>query len=92
MTSLSINPNQYTFFSFMRNGTNVSQPYGIFTLDYNNGLIGHWCNTSYQYVDSPATTSAITYQVGVYVNSSTLYINDYGTDNRSQLIAMEIAG
>lgn len=92
MTSLSMAMNQYTFFTFLRNGTNVSGgDYGIFTFDYNNGLIAHWAGTSYQFVDSPNTTSTITYQIGIRVNSSTFYLGDYSSGNQSQLIAMEIS-
>ena len=88
--SLSVQMNAYTYFTFMRNGTNVSAGNGIFTDSFT--VNRNWTNTSYNFVDSPATTSAISYQIGLATTSSTVYLNDYSATNLNQLIAMEIAG
>ena len=47
-----------------------------------------------EYLDSPATTSAITYGASVKVNSSsyTLYFNGNGADTYTSFVLMEIAG
>ena len=88
--SLSIQMNAYTYFTFMRNGTNVSGGNGIFTDSFAQNK--SWTNTSYNFVDSPGTTSAISYQIGLATSSSTVYLNDNSGSNLNQLIAMEIAG
>lgn len=90
MTSLSVQQNGYTYYTFMRNGTNVSAGNGIFT--WSQTVNTSWANTSYNFVDSPATTSAISYQIGVAATASSFYLNDNSSSNLSQLIAMEIAG
>ncbi len=57
-------------------------------------------NIMMNYLDSPNTTSAITYSVQTRVNSSTVYVNRTGVDSDSStfgrfpssLIALEVAG
>jgi len=89
LTSMSIQFPSYSYMTFFRDGTNVSgAAQGIITY----GATSIWFNTTMMYVDSPATTSAITYQIAMYSNSGTISLNDYSAGNNNQLIAMEIAG
>lgn len=88
LSTFSIQFPAYTYMTFLRNGTNVSgAAQGIITY----GASSIWLNDTMMYVDSPSTTSAITYQLGMYVNSGTVSLNDYSAGNNNQLIAMEIA-
>jgi len=93
LAPISIQLNQYTFWTFLRNGTNVcGASQGIFTNSNTSATNNSWFNTCIGYVDSPSTSSAISYQIGVYANSSSVvYLNDYSNGNNCQLIAMEIA-
>jgi hypothetical protein len=83
----SIQMPAYSFFTFFRNGTNVSLADGIMTYSGASG----WDYIAYSYLDSPNSSSSITYQLAMRSNSGTININDYGSTMRSQLIAMEIA-
>jgi hypothetical protein len=89
ISSYSIQFPAYTYMTFFRNGTNISSaPYGIITYSSSSG----WTNNTMTYIDSPSTTSAVTYQLAMYSSSGEIYLNDYGGDNKTQIIAMEIAG
>ena len=48
------------------------------------------CSTSFSYVDSPSTTSQVTYDVRFFVTAGTGYVSV--NSGESQLTAMEIAG
>jgi hypothetical protein len=83
MTSLTANsPNQYMFARIMRDTTaiciadasnsNTRASFGNFFVEQHN-----WQTYSQTFLDSPATTSATTYKIQVYCDSSTYYIN-YG--------------
>ena len=86
----SLESGAYTYFTFFRNGTNVSgKTYGITT---KSGSTQSWDNMGLSFLDSPNTASAITYQLAFSTVSGTISLNDYGSDNLNQLIAMEIAG
>jgi hypothetical protein len=77
--------------AIFRNGSKVYQP--MSNLGYTNGntadlswLVG--CN----YLDSPATTSATTYDFRFASGSGTMYAQIDGAGNMSSMILMEIAG
>ena len=87
LASLSVEALTYTYYTFSRSGVEVTgTSYGIVTCQG----FSHWYNQEYSYVDSPNTTSAITYSIMTRVGSGTLYLNDYGTGNCCQFMAMEI--
>jgi hypothetical protein len=81
--TLSIQYQAYSYLTFLRNGTNVSNARGITT--YN--AASSWTNAVLRYVDSPSSTSSVTYQLGVWGN---IYLNDYSAGNYSQIILTEI--
>lgn len=54
-------------------------------------------NLSFSYLDSPSTTSAVTYQLQAYGNAGTLYINNRNDGSSTaeiigSMTAMEVAG
>lgn len=67
---------------------------------YNNGNTVHLLSTGGNYLDSPATTAAVTYKLQGLVGSSTLYVNrsaddgDYGDRGRavSSITLLEVKG
>ena len=65
-----------------------SQPYLYYSAD------SGWSNAGFDYIDSPATTSAITYKVQArYYSGTTARLNtDDVTDASSSITVMEIAG
>ena len=107
--------NQQASFYVARNGTNVS-PIGdaggstqkrVFVSAQGNAdYYGDWVvkNTPFWFMDNPATTSAVTYQVGVIpgvTNSNNIYINRSSTDRAqtgydfravSNITAWEVSG
>ena len=87
--SHNCNDNQQASFYVSRNGTNVS-PIGdagsgnqkrvFVSAQGNQDYMGNWVvkNTPFWFMDNPATTSAVTYQVGAIMgvtNSKYLWIN-----------------
>ena len=78
LCTFSIQFPAYTYMTFFRNSTNVSgAAQGIITY----GASSAWTNATMIYLDSPATSSAITYQLAMYSNSGTIYLNDYSAGN-----------
>jgi hypothetical protein len=84
--------------NLVRNGTNISQS----TSGTANNTVGVDFPSSYKnitypilYLDSPATTSAVTYKIQLGPNNSTAYINVRATDqyfgSTSTITVMEIA-
>ena len=84
--------------NLVRNGTNISQSTGGTA----NDTVAMDFPSSYKlitypimYLDSPATTSAVTYKIQFNPNSATAYINVRGTDSyfgaTSSITLMEIA-
>ena len=83
------NDNQQAHFYVSRNGTNVSpigdagggnQKRAFVSAQGNQDYMGNWVvkNTPFWFMDAPATTSAVTYQVGAIMgvsNSQYLWIN-----------------
>ena len=81
--------NQQAHFYVSRNGTNVSpigdagsgnQKRAFVSAQGNQDYMGNWVvkNTPFWFMDNPATTSAITYQVGVIAgvsNTANIWIN-----------------
>ena len=87
--SHNCNDNQQAHFFVSRNGTNVSpigdagggsQKRAFVSAQGNQDYMGNWVvkNTPFWFMDNPATTSAVTYQVGAIMgvsNSKYLYVN-----------------
>ena len=107
--------NQQAHFFVSRNGTNVSpigdagggsQKRAFVSAQGNQDYMGNWVikNTPFWFMDNPATTSAVTYQVGAIMgvsNSKYLYINRSERDSSgtgydlravSNVTAWEISG
>ena len=93
--SHNCNDNQQASFYVSRNGTNVT-PIGdagsgnqkrvFVSAQGNQDYMGEWVvkNTPFWFMDNPATTSAVTYQVGAIMgvsNTKYLYINRSERDN-----------
>jgi hypothetical protein len=76
------------YYTIYRGATNLGGTNG---LGYYNTIGGTNDGTSaYNYLDSPATTSATTYQVYFRTSNDTGYLN--GNNTKSQIIVMEIKG
>ena len=112
--SHNCNDNQQAHFYVSRNGTNVTpigdagsgnQKRAFVSAQGNQDYMGNWVvkNTPFWFMDNPATTSAVTYQVGCIPGTTTahIYINrserDYsgtGYDYRavSNITAWEVSG
>ena len=50
-----------------------------------------WNTTTYTFLDSPSTTSAVAYFCSVKVSAGTLYFNDNSANNLTNFTLMEIA-
>jgi hypothetical protein len=88
-----LNNNRYVGIRILRNGsTEVARQWSFHNRNETwNGVI----NFSIHGIDSPSTTSSVTYKVQVYSsqNSNAFYFNYTGQNNGiSHLTAMEIAG
>ena len=107
LISLTVGPaaNNFAPVNLVRNGTNIAQPttsspYQA-TLNNYPGEGGSYSSASAQplyalnYLDSPATTSALTYKLQMYSTSGTAYVNARaGNQNgtcTSSITVMEIA-
>jgi hypothetical protein len=107
MINLTVGPAATNFapVNLVRNGTNIAQPttsstYQATLNNYNgegSGYVGGSAQPQYalSYLDSPATTSAITYKLQMYSTGGTAYVNtrpvaQNGTCT-STLTVMEIA-
>jgi len=99
MTSLSIQKSaQYSqVFDFARNiasagwTQNLSGGSGGIVSQSGSDVV-NWTSTSYQFLDSPSTTSAIQYGISVKVSNSALtsYFNDHSAGTWSPLTLIEI--
>ena len=85
-------------FNIVRNGTNIAQPdsgSNKSTINHFPGANNNAEGTSACWLDSPATTSAVTYKVQWCVDTATGYLNRHlsGTDYNSvsSITVMEIA-
>ena len=113
--SHNCNDNQQAHFYVSRNGTNVSpigdagggnQKRAFVSAQGNQDYMGNWVvkNTPFWFMDNPATTSTVTYQVGAIMgvsNSQYLYINRSQRDSSgtgydlravSNITAWEVSG
>lgn len=109
--SVAVDGSNNTYLRFMRNSTAIGigdTAGGNYRVTMGNGFVGSWSGNANQFVmfsnfhlDSPATTSAITYKIQVVADSGsgsgTCYIN-YSADETgpagrpiSTITAMEIA-
>ena len=87
MVNLTVGPAASNFapVNIVRNGTNIAQPttsstYQASINNYNGegtGYIGGSAQPQYalSYLDSPATTSALTYKLQMYTTGGTAYVN-----------------
>ena len=80
---------------FQRGSTTIAD-YNVFWASSANGTGNHYSTSSHEFLDSPATASAITYnfQVASQSGSDTIYYNATYTDHPNMiatLTAMEIA-
>ena len=113
--SHNCNDNQQAHFYVSRNGTNVSpigdagsgsQKRAFVSAQGNQDYMGNWVvkNTPFWFMDNPATTSAVTYQVGAIMgvsNGQYLWINrserdqsgtGYDLRTVSNITAWEVSG
>jgi len=74
---------QRTMYTIYRGSTNLGATDGMTESRLD------WSTLAMSYLDSPATTSATTYQVYFKTNGSTGYLNNFNT---SSITAFEIAG
>ena len=95
--------NTVTYIRLLRNSTGLAIPSGVtngstgvnFTTTSSNGFMS---TNSFQFLDSPSTTSSVTYKLQWAGNSSyTLYLNRYpgSSDNyigSSSITVMEVSG
>ena len=80
------NGTQNVTFNIVRGSTQIIETY--YQSYYNNqDFAGNFIN----YLDSPSTTSAITYKTQVKTTASTIYLN-WGASGQSTITLMEIAG
>ena len=81
-------------FKLLRGSTDILVFEGI--LGYNNSAAGNYAATGTTYLDSPSTTSPITYKIQFASTANILgvYVNDYtgGATGNSTMTLMEIAG
>jgi hypothetical protein len=91
--------------NLLRNGTNIAQPttsstYQATLNNYNGEGVGYGANTALSgyplnFLDSPATTSALTYKLQMYTTAGTAYVNTravlQNTSTVSTITVMEIA-
>ena len=97
----SSSPNMVVYFNLVRGSTNIFQPSGSAT---NSASTILWVNSNFlirhttQFLDSPNTTSAITYKVQYAINNSSYSVfinrNVQGSDDyygTSSLTLMEVA-
>jgi len=85
------NANFYVNYTLLRGSTNLGHSTGGISGTYlHSGTYNDYgWNVSFNYLDSPSTTSAITYKTQIRTTAGTVY-NDL--EGRSSLILLEIAG
>jgi hypothetical protein len=78
-----------SYYTIFRDSTNLGNSNGFGFWNSNGGNVNG--TSTYNYLDSPSTTSAITYQVYFRASSGvTAYLNEPGV--KSQIIVMEVKG
>jgi len=92
-----INSGGYAYYTIYRDSTDLSDWTNEgFTLGGYNSVGGIWFPVSVTRIDSPASTSQLTYKVYLKASSGMIAYagrnGGTGTKNQVQLIAMEIAG
>jgi hypothetical protein len=75
-------------YSIFRDSTNLGGTNGLLYFNTASGTIDG--GVAYNYLDSPSTTSATTYQVYFRTSNNTGYLS--GNNTKSQIIVMEIKG
>jgi hypothetical protein len=81
------NNTNYGYATLFRDSTNLSDSVGFMIIDSGSNRNGQ---QSFSFLDSPSTTSAITYQVYIRSNSGTTAINNQST--KGTITAFEIKG
>jgi hypothetical protein len=85
-----VNASNFVDMSIFRNSTNLAGQFG-FLSTYSSAVDLTACQ-NFSHIDSPATTSAISYSIRMRSQSSITYSVVGGTGQSCTLIAMEIAG
>jgi hypothetical protein len=76
------------FYTIFRDSTNLGGTNGLAMFNTISGTLDG--TVTYNFLDSPSTTSAITYQVYFRTSNNTGYLG--GNNTKSQIIVMEIKG
>ena len=85
------NNNTHTYTTIYRDGTNLNGTSELQLFATGSDAMGRWTNGSMQFLDSPNTTSEVTYTV--YFRNSTSGTSHYdGSGVGSIITAMEIGG
>jgi hypothetical protein len=85
------NNNTHTYTTIYRDGTNLNGTAELQLFATGSDAMGRWTNGSMQFLDSPNTTSEVTYTV--YFRNSTSGTSYYDANGGMAIItAMEIAG
>lgn len=87
---VGVSASNYVDMSIFRDSTNLAGAYGFITTFSSDPTLSACQNFSH--IDSPATTSAITYSIRMRSQSSITYAVVGGSGQICTLIAMEIAG
>lgn len=87
---VGVSASNYVDMTIFRNSTNLAGAFGFLTT-YSSAVTLSACQ-NFNYVDSPATTSAITYSIRMRTQSGVGYGVVNGTGQLCTIIAMEIAG
>jgi len=92
MASVGVNvsASNYVDMSIFRDATNLAGSFGFLTTFSSSATLSACQNFSH--IDSPATTSAISYAIGMRTQTGVSYSVVGGTGQTCTLIAMEIAG
>ena len=90
---------QFNMFNLVRNSTNLAQPpvdSYTSTVGSNIDSVYSYQTASFSHLDSPSTTSSVTYKIQAKVGAGTLYVNRRGDSpvvaTTSSITVMEIAG
>jgi hypothetical protein len=84
------NGSNTTYLTFTRNGTNLSGTQGFMRIWFASATSYSFGGFSMSCLDSPATTSSLTYKVQFKTSSGTTYVSSGGSTDT--ITVMEIAG
>ena len=84
-----------TRFNLVRNSTDIAQPSSGSSFGHFEPSVDYLHSVSFNYLDSPSTTSSTTYKIQLKNNAFTTYIGDRssgGMETVSTITAIEIKG